>query len=123
MPRRPHPPCNADWAAIEPLEYLSPFLEVVRSPETSGPITLCALTSLLRLLRRGVLGAAALGVVEAVQAAADAVTQCKFEATYPASDECVLAKILEVRRQQAAEAARCLGLGAIAVGGRARLTV
>lgn len=85
-----------DWSAVEPLEYLSPFLEVVRSPETSGPITLTALTSLLKLIRRDVLGASASGVAEAVQATSDAVTQCKFEATYPASDECVLYKILEV---------------------------
>ena len=27
---------------------------------------------------------------------ADGVTQCKFEATYPSSDECVLYKILDV---------------------------
>lgn len=27
---------------------------------------------------------------------ADGVTQCKFEATYPASDECVLHRILDV---------------------------
>jgi brefeldin A-resistance guanine nucleotide exchange factor 1 len=33
---------------------------------------------------------------EAIQAVADGVTQCKFEATYPASDECVLYKILDV---------------------------
>lgn len=33
---------------------------------------------------------------EAIQAVADGVTQCKFEATYPASDECVLNKILDV---------------------------
>ena len=37
-----------------------------------------------------------MGVAEAVQALADAVTQCKFEATYPASDECVLNRILDV---------------------------
>ncbi len=33
---------------------------------------------------------------EAIQAVADGVTQCKFEATYPASDECVLHRILDV---------------------------
>ena len=35
---------------MEPLTYLEPFLEVIRSPETSGPITGVALTSVRRLL-------------------------------------------------------------------------
>lgn len=33
---------------------------------------------------------------EAVRVVAYSVTQCKFEATYPASDDCVLFKILDV---------------------------
>ena len=41
---------HADWASVEPLTYLEPFLEVIRSPETSGPITGVALTSVRRLL-------------------------------------------------------------------------
>jgi hypothetical protein len=36
-------------------------------------------------------------MVEAMRATADAVPQCKFEATDPASDEVVLYKILQVR--------------------------
>ncbi|PRW57821.1 ARF guanine-nucleotide exchange factor GNOM-like [Chlorella sorokiniana] len=85
------------WEAVEPLEYLTPFLETVKSPETSGPITLVALSALHKILARGVLGG--LGgpaAAEAIQAVADGVTQCKFEATYPASDECVLHRILDV---------------------------
>ena len=35
-----------DWAAVAPLEYLAPFLAVVRSDETSGPITGAALAAL-----------------------------------------------------------------------------
>lgn len=36
------------------------------------------------------------GVCDAMQSLADAVTQCKFEATYSAFDECVLSRILDV---------------------------
>lgn len=36
---------------------------------------------------------------EAMHAIADAVTQCKFEATDPAADEVVLYKILQVQSQ------------------------
>ncbi len=37
-------------------------------------------------------------VAEAMFATADSITQCKFEATDPASDEVVLYKILQVLR-------------------------
>ena len=51
--------CNlppADWAAVEPLKYLGPFLEVIKSPDTSGPITGVALTSVCRMLDQYVIG-------------------------------------------------------------------
>ncbi|CAL8465729.1 g5265 [Coccomyxa elongata] len=85
-----------EWSNIEPLTYLGPFLEVIRSPETSGPITGVALTSVRRLLNQYLFGEAASGVKAAMQATAEAITQCKFEATDPAADEVVLYKILQV---------------------------
>ncbi|KAK9918480.1 hypothetical protein WJX75_004379 [Coccomyxa subellipsoidea] len=85
-----------EWSKIEPLRYLGPFLEVIRSPETSGPITGVALTSVRRLLDQYLFGEAASGVEEAMRATAEAITQCKFEATDPAADEVVLYKILQV---------------------------
>ncbi|KDD74980.1 hypothetical protein H632_c947p0, partial [Helicosporidium sp. ATCC 50920] len=85
-----------DWRAVEPLEWLAPFFDIIRSPETSGPVTGVALSSLISLLRSPLLRASARGVAEAVSAAADAVAACKFEATFPASDECVLLRILDV---------------------------
>lgn len=47
---------HADWPMVQPLEYLAPFLKLVREPEVSGPITGVALTALWRLLSSGVLG-------------------------------------------------------------------
>jgi hypothetical protein len=47
---------DADWSAVQPLEFLAPFLKLVREPEVSGPITGVALTALWRLLSSGVLG-------------------------------------------------------------------
>lgn len=81
---------------MEPLHLLHPFFEVIRTPETSGPVTGAALGSLRRLIQAGFLAAFPAGVGEAVAALADAVTSCKFEATVPGSDECVLFRILEV---------------------------
>lgn len=50
--------CRADWSVVDPMEYLGPFLEVIRSPETSGPITGMALTSLCRMLDNFIMGKA-----------------------------------------------------------------
>ncbi|WIA18254.1 hypothetical protein OEZ85_009722 [Tetradesmus obliquus] len=85
-----------DWSAVQPLEFLAPFLKLVREPEVSGPITGVALTALWRLLSSGVLGMQCKGAAEAVNAIVDNTTQCKFEATSPASDEVVLFNILQV---------------------------
>ena len=38
------------------MDYLNPFLDVILSPETSGPVTGVALTSVLRMLEHYVLG-------------------------------------------------------------------
>lgn len=46
----------ADWAAVDPLEYLTPFMEVIRSPETSGPVTGVALTAVARFLDAYIIG-------------------------------------------------------------------
>jgi hypothetical protein len=51
-----HVDLSADWSVVQPLEFLSPFLKLVREPEVSGPITGVALTSLWRLLSGGILG-------------------------------------------------------------------
>jgi hypothetical protein len=41
---------------VPPLEYLEPFLKLIREPEVSGPITGVALTAIWRLLSSGVIG-------------------------------------------------------------------
>lgn len=46
----------ADWSNVHPLEYLTPFLKLVREPEVSGPITGVALTALWRLLSSDFIG-------------------------------------------------------------------
>lgn len=48
--------CNADWSAVDPMEYLTPFIEVIRSPEISGPITGVALTAVSRFLDAYIIG-------------------------------------------------------------------
>uniref|UniRef100_A0A671UKB9 Golgi-specific brefeldin A-resistance guanine nucleotide exchange factor 1 n=1 Tax=Sparus aurata TaxID=8175 RepID=A0A671UKB9_SPAAU len=75
-----------------------PFLEVVRSEDTTGPITGLALTSVNKFLSYGLIDANHEAAAEAIENMADAVTHARFVGTDPASDEVVLMKILQVLR-------------------------
>ena len=68
-----------DWSLVSPLDYLAPFLAVVRSDETSGPITATALASLYSILTAGLVRPSAPGASDAMHALVDAVTHCRFE--------------------------------------------
>ncbi|XP_041865617.1 Golgi-specific brefeldin A-resistance guanine nucleotide exchange factor 1 isoform X2 [Melanotaenia boesemani] len=83
---------------IEPNLFLRPFLEVVRSEDTTGPITGLALTSVNKFLSYGLIDANHDAAAEAIENMADAVTHARFVGTDPASDEVVLMKILQVLR-------------------------
>lgn len=41
---------------MSPIEFLGPFLEVIRSEDTTGPITGLALTSVNKFLSYGLIG-------------------------------------------------------------------
>ena len=47
-----------ELSTLDPNVFLSPFLEVIRSEDTSGPITGIALTSLSKFLSYGLVGTA-----------------------------------------------------------------
>eukprot|EP00740_Mantoniella_antarctica_P007041 CAMPEP_0181358802 /NCGR_PEP_ID=MMETSP1106-20121128/5723_1 /TAXON_ID=81844 /ORGANISM="Mantoniella antarctica, Strain SL-175" /LENGTH=559 /DNA_ID=CAMNT_0023471825 /DNA_START=202 /DNA_END=1878 /DNA_ORIENTATION=- len=85
-----------DWDRVAPGAYLAPFLQVIRSVETSGPITGMALSAVLKVLKHGLISEDNLDAAEAMHCIADAVTLCRFEATDPDHDDVVLSKILHV---------------------------
>ncbi|XP_017318956.2 Golgi-specific brefeldin A-resistance guanine nucleotide exchange factor 1 isoform X1 [Ictalurus punctatus] len=87
-----------DLSEVEPNVFLRPFLEVVRSEDTTGPITGLALTSVNKFLSYGLIDANHEGAAEGIENMADAVTHARFVGTDPASDEVVLMKILQVLR-------------------------
>ncbi|XP_069123729.1 Golgi-specific brefeldin A-resistance guanine nucleotide exchange factor 1-like isoform X1 [Argopecten irradians] len=87
-----------DLDEIEPNAFLGPFLDVIRSEDTTGPITGLALTSVNKLLSYGLLEATTDSTPAAVENIADAVTHARFVGTDPGSDEVVLMKILHVLR-------------------------
>eukprot|EP00899_Mesostigma_viride_P015080 jgi/Mesvir1/23573/Mv18269-RA.2 len=85
-----------DWSQVDPALFLAPFLEVIRSAETSGPITGMALSAVYKVLTYGLIGPTTPCAAEVMHLIADATTHCLFEATDTASDEVVLMKILQV---------------------------
>lgn len=84
------------WQTINPVLYLQPFLEVIRSDETGAPITGVALSSIYKILTLDVLDLSTVNIEDAMNLVVDAVTSCRFEVTDPASEEVVLMKILQV---------------------------
>ncbi|XP_061083550.1 Golgi-specific brefeldin A-resistance guanine nucleotide exchange factor 1 isoform X3 [Conger conger] len=87
-----------ELSEVEPNVFLRPFLEVVRSEDTTGPITGLALTSVNKFLSYSLIDANHEGAAEGIENMADAVTHARFVGTDPASDEVVLMKILQVLR-------------------------
>ncbi|KAJ8449354.1 hypothetical protein Cgig2_002486 [Carnegiea gigantea] len=84
------------WHSINPVLYLQPFLDVIRSDETGAPITSVALSSVYKILTLRVLDLNTTNVEDTMHLVVDAVTSCRFEVTDPASEEVVLTKILQV---------------------------
>ncbi|KFV07638.1 Golgi-specific brefeldin A-resistance guanine nucleotide exchange factor 1, partial [Pterocles gutturalis] len=87
-----------ELSEIEPNIFLRPFLEVIRSEDTTGPITGLALTSVNKFLSYALIDPNHEGTAEGMENMADAVTHARFVGTDHASDEVVLMKILQVLR-------------------------
>eukprot|EP01122_Echinamoeba_exundans_P009392 TRINITY_DN3314_c0_g1_i1.p1 TRINITY_DN3314_c0_g1~~TRINITY_DN3314_c0_g1_i1.p1 ORF type:complete len:1532 (-),score=259.60 TRINITY_DN3314_c0_g1_i1:126-4721(-) len=81
------------------LDILKPFLDVIKSDKTTGPITGVALSSVYKFLQYGFLGLDRQGSIRGIEEIGAAVTHCRFEGTDPETDEVVLTKILNVLRK------------------------
>ena len=77
---------------------MAPFLEVIKSEDTSGHVTGLALTSVDKFISYGLIGTSADTTVNCVQQIADSITHARFVGTDSSSDEVVLMKILHVLR-------------------------
>lgn len=87
-----------DLRLLDPATYLGPFLEVVRSKETTGPVTNSALSAINKFLSYGLIDPTHASVPAAVEDIADAVTHARFVGTDPSADGIVLTNILQVLR-------------------------
>ncbi|KAI8618119.1 hypothetical protein BC830DRAFT_1110414 [Chytriomyces sp. MP71] len=83
---------------LEPIHLLAPFLEVIKSGDTTGPITGAALSSVEKFIKYKVLDPNHPSLPHAMSVLTHTVSNCKFEATDAVSDEVVLTKILRLIR-------------------------
>nr|CAD7256018.1 unnamed protein product [Timema shepardi] len=87
-----------DLRELDSSHFLGPFLEVIRSEETTGPVTSLALAAINKFLSYGLVDPTSKSVATTVDNIADAVTHARFVGTDQASDGVVLLKILQVLR-------------------------
>ena len=88
-----------DLSEVQFDTFLSPFLEVIKSEATDGPITARALAAVDKFISYGLLTPNNIRIGGAVQSIADAVTKAKFVGAARAGiDECVLFQILQTLR-------------------------
>ncbi|KAI0721619.1 Sec7-domain-containing protein [Cerioporus squamosus] len=80
-----------------PLSTLvSPFLAIIRSPLSTGPITSAALTALHNFFLCGLFYPEAISVGNTLAELSSALSSCKFEASDSSGDEVVLLKIMTI---------------------------
>lgn len=83
-------------SSLECNQFIGPFLEVIRSEDTSGPLTGLAISSINKFLSYHLIPCDNEASARAVESIADAVTHARFIGTNPSNDEVVLMKILQV---------------------------
>ncbi|KAK8721863.1 hypothetical protein OTU49_012614 [Cherax quadricarinatus] len=83
---------------MDPSTFLDPFLAIIRSEDTTGPVTKGALAAVNRMLNYGLITEECSSAVSAVEAVAAAVTHARFVGTDQGADEVVLWEILTVLR-------------------------
>ncbi|XP_034650282.1 Golgi-specific brefeldin A-resistance guanine nucleotide exchange factor 1 isoform X1 [Drosophila subobscura] len=85
-----------DLRLIEPKVFLSPFLEVIRTADTTGPLTSLALSSVNKFLSYGLIDPTSPNIADIVERIADAVTHARFMGTDQSSDSVTFLRVIEV---------------------------
>lgn len=87
---------SANNLNLDTAQYLQPFLDIIKSEETNGPITAAVLNSVHKFIQYGFLGERALNRARAIRGIVLNVSRCRFEATDHDVDDVVLVRILRV---------------------------
>lgn len=85
-----------DLRSIEPNVFLAPFLEVIRTADTTGPLTSLALASVNKFLSYGLIDPTTPNLAVIVELIADAVTHARFMGTDQSSDSVTFMRVIEV---------------------------
>ncbi|XP_017002724.2 Golgi-specific brefeldin A-resistance guanine nucleotide exchange factor 1 isoform X1 [Drosophila takahashii] len=85
-----------DLRLIEPQVFLAPFLEVIRTADTTGPLTSLALASVNKFLSYGLIDPTSPNLPDIVERIADAVTHARFMGTDQSSDSVTFMRVIEV---------------------------
>ncbi|KIJ34647.1 hypothetical protein M422DRAFT_782793 [Sphaerobolus stellatus SS14] len=88
-----------DSKDIPLLMVVAPFLALIRSPLSTGPITSAALMSLHTFFVSGIIHPTSVGLGPALATISNTISNCKFEASDSAGDEVVLLRIVTVIRE------------------------
>lgn len=81
------------------LSIFSPFLAMIRSPLSTGPITSAALAALQKFFVSGFVSTDSADLEAALSDLSNAVSHCKFEASDASGDEVALFRIMAVIRE------------------------
>ncbi|XP_032687446.1 Golgi-specific brefeldin A-resistance guanine nucleotide exchange factor 1 [Odontomachus brunneus] len=87
-----------DLSQLKPGVFLAPFLEIIRSEETTGPVTSLALSAVNKIISYGLVDSNHPSIASCVEAIADAVTHARFVGTDASGDGVALMRILQVLR-------------------------
>ncbi|KAK6515285.1 GDP/GTP exchange factor for ARF [Arthrobotrys conoides] len=85
-----------DIRTFDTPSLLHPFLQVVRSSSTSGPITSLALIAITKFFSYNLITPTSIRLPLAMQLLSSAITHCRFEASDSSQDEVVLLRILRL---------------------------
>ncbi|XP_054736737.1 Golgi-specific brefeldin A-resistance guanine nucleotide exchange factor 1 [Anastrepha obliqua] len=85
-----------DLRLIEPNIFLAPFLEVIRTDETTGAVTSLALEAINEFLSSGLIDPTSPNLAVTVENVVDAVTHARFMGTDQSSDGVTLFCVVEV---------------------------
>lgn len=87
---------RADVHSLPLSTLLSPFLAIIRSSLSTGPITSTALTALHNFFLCGLFSPTSVSLQAALAELSSSLSSCKFEASDSSGDEVVLLKIMTV---------------------------
>ncbi|XP_065369884.1 Golgi-specific brefeldin A-resistance guanine nucleotide exchange factor 1 [Calliphora vicina] len=85
-----------DLRLIDPNVFLAPFLEVIRTDETTGAVTSLALSTINKFLSYGLIDPTSPNLAVIIENIADAVTHARFMGTDQSSDGVTLFRVVEV---------------------------